>query len=56
MAAAAPVEPLLWLAEEVSAAPPKPVTGMLFVAEAEPVGADVEDIVLDMVELPRKGD
>lgn len=46
-----------WLPPEapVSAGlPPKPVTGILFVAE--PVGACVEDIVLRREELPRKGD
>jgi hypothetical protein len=45
-----------WLppAAAVWVAPPKPVTGILFVAE--PVGACVEDIVLRREELPRKGD
>lgn len=48
VAAAAPVEPPL--GAEVEAAPPKPVTGMLFVADPE--GADVADMVLEEVELP----
>lgn len=49
VAAAAPVEPPL--GAEVEAAPPKPVTGTLFVAD--PVGAEVDDMVLEVVELPR---
>lgn len=49
VAAAAPVESPLEV--EVAEAPPKPVTGILFVAE--PVGADVDDMVLKRDELPR---
>jgi hypothetical protein len=42
-----------WLvpAAAVSETPPKPVTGIVFVAE--PVGAWVEDMVLRREELPR---
>jgi hypothetical protein len=47
-------EPPLLLLEPVSEAPPKPVTGMVFVAAPlEPVGAAVEDMVVGREVLPR---